>query len=67
MMDETWCHPAGCLPYGHPATRFDQDVMVDVRSAGSYVIVAAYGDSPLEPVHRGRIPFGVTNPIFLAR
>jgi hypothetical protein len=49
----------------HPATRFDQDVMVDVRTAGSYVIVAAYGDSTLEPVHRGRIPFGVTNPIFL--
>lgn len=50
----------------HPATRFDQDISVDVRSAGSYVIVAAYGDSTLEPVHRGRIPFGVANPIFLA-
>lgn len=50
----------------HPATRFDRDVSVDVRSAGSYVIVAAYGDSPLEPVQRGRVPFGVTNPIFLA-
>lgn len=49
----------------HPATRFDQDVHVDVRTSGSYVIVAAYGDSTLEPVHRGRIPFGVTNPIFL--
>lgn len=50
----------------HPATRFDDDVMVDVRAAGSYVIVAAYGDSTLEPVHRDRIPFGVANPIFLA-
>jgi hypothetical protein len=50
----------------HPATRFDQDVSVDVRSAGSYVIVAAYGDSTLEPVHRDRVPFGVANPIFLA-
>jgi hypothetical protein len=31
------------------------------------VIVAAYGDAPLEPVLRGRMPFGVTNPIFLHR
>jgi hypothetical protein len=48
-----------------PTVRFAQDVLVDVAPAGSYVIVAAYGDAPLEPVHRGRIPFGVTNPIFL--
>jgi hypothetical protein len=40
-------------------------VTVPVASGGSYVIVAAYGDQPLEPVHPGRIPFGVTNPIFL--
>jgi hypothetical protein len=57
--------PADADP-AHPATRFDQDVDVPVRAAGSYVIVAAYGDATLEPVHRGRIPFGVTNPIFLA-
>lgn len=52
----------------NPAIRFEQDLDVDVASGadGSYVIVAAYGDSPLEPVHPGRIPFGVTNPIFLA-
>jgi hypothetical protein len=49
----------------NPVVRFDQDLMIDVRATGSYVIAAAYGDSPLEPVHRGRIPFGVTNPIFL--
>jgi hypothetical protein len=51
----------------HPTTRFEQDIRVDVRSAGSYVIVAAHGAQPLEPVHRGRIPFGVTNPIFLTQ
>ncbi len=51
----------------NPVVRFDQDVTVDVASAGSYVLVAAYGDSTLEPVHRGRIPFGVANPIFLRR
>ncbi len=49
----------------NPAVRFDRDVMLPVRAAGSYVIVAAYGDSPMEPVLRGRIPFGVANPIWL--
>jgi hypothetical protein len=51
----------------HPNVRFEEDVTIDVASAGSYVIVAAYGDSTLEPVHRGRLPFGVANPIFLTR
>jgi len=50
-----------------PTTRLDATVTVDVSEAGSYVIVAAYGDEPLEPLHPGRIPFGVTNPIFLAQ
>ncbi len=71
VVDGQTVHTIAILPSdadpAHPATRFDQDILVDVRSAGSYVIVAAYGNSPLEPVHRGRIPFGVTNPIFLAR
>jgi hypothetical protein len=52
----------------HPAVRFEKDLSIDVAPGkGSYVIVAAYGDSPMEPVHPGRIPFGVTNPIFLSR
>ena len=50
----------------NPVVRFDRDVMLAVRPAGSYVVVAAYGDSPMEPVLRGRIPFGVANPIWLA-
>ena len=45
----------------HPVA--DLDVMVD--PAGSYVIVVAQGDEALEPVHPRRMPFGVTNPIFL--
>jgi len=48
--------------------RFDREIEVDVAGGeGSYVLVAAYGDAPLEPVHRDRVPFGVTNPIFLHR
>jgi hypothetical protein len=50
----------------HPNVRFEEDVLVDVASAGSYVIIAAYGDANMEPVHR-RLPFGVTNPIWLER
>jgi hypothetical protein len=51
----------------NPVIRFEQTIPVDVAAEGSWVVVAAYGDSPLEPVHPGRIPFGVTNPIFLRR
>jgi hypothetical protein len=45
--------------------RFQKQIPVSVKSGGSFVVIAAYGDQPLEPVHPGRIPFGVTNPIFL--
>jgi len=53
----------------NPVVRFDRTVEVPVADGpfGSYVIVAAYGNDPLEPVHPGRRPFGVTNPIFLWR
>ena len=34
-------------------------IPVQVRATGGFVVVAAYGDSDLEPVHPGRIPFGV--------
>lgn len=50
-----------------PTLRFDRELDVEVSARGSYVIVAAYGDRALEPVHPRRIPFGVTNPIFLRR
>ncbi|MGE0787761.1 MAG: CehA/McbA family metallohydrolase [Sandaracinaceae bacterium] len=50
-----------------PTTRLDQEIEIDVSTAGSYVLVAAYGDTDLEPVHRRRLPFGVSNPIFVQR
>lgn len=50
-----------------PAVRFDELIPIDVADTGSYVIVAAYGDAPLDPVHPGKTPFGVTNPIFVYR
>ena len=52
----------------NPAVRYDADFAVNVAGGmGSYVIVAAYGNSSLGPVHPGDTPFGVTNPIFLSR
>jgi hypothetical protein len=51
----------------HPAVRYQAEIPVDVAATGSYVIIAASGDEALDPVHPGRMPFGVTNPIFLAR
>jgi hypothetical protein len=51
----------------NPALRFQRSIPVDVAAGGSYVIVAAYGDEDLAPVHPGREAFGVANPIFLQR
>jgi hypothetical protein len=50
---------------GNPAIRWRGQVQVQTRATGGFVVVAAYGDAPLEPVHPGRVPFGVTNPIFV--
>ncbi len=60
--------PIGAPPDpGNPALRLDTYITVPVGLTNSYVLFAAYGDSPLEPVHPGREPFGVTNPIFMLR
>jgi len=50
----------------NPVVRWRGEIPVPVAGTGSFVVIAAYGDAPLEPVHPGRLPFGVTNPIFLA-
>ena len=47
--------------------RCDQDFPISVGATNSYVVVAAYGNTTMEPLMRGRIPFGVTNPIYLER
>ena len=53
---------------GTPTIRFEKDLTIDVSTnPNAYVVVAAYGDTALEPVHEGRIPFGVSNPIYLSR
>ncbi|MBA3391998.1 MAG: CehA/McbA family metallohydrolase [Deltaproteobacteria bacterium] len=48
-----------------PTIRWRGDIPVQVVATGGFVVVAAYGDGALEPVHPGRKPFGVTNPIFV--
>ncbi len=50
----------------NPAIRFDAPIEVPVAASGiGTVVVAVWGEAPLDPVHPGRQPFGVTNPIFL--
>jgi hypothetical protein len=49
----------------NPAVRWRGQVPIQTRAAGGFVVIAAYGAKPLEPVHPGRIPFGVTEPIFV--
>jgi hypothetical protein len=47
------------------AIRWQGQVPVQVRATGGFVVIAAYAQRTLEPLHPGRIPFGVTNPIFV--
>jgi hypothetical protein len=49
----------------NPAVRWRGQIPVQVQASGGFVVIAAYGDKALDPVHPGRIPFGVTNPIFV--
>ena len=49
----------------NPVIRWRGQVPVQTRATGGFVVIAAYGDQPLEPVHPGKIPFGVTEPIFV--
>lgn len=48
-----------------PVVRWRGQVPIQTRATGGFVVIAAYGDKALEPVHPGRIPFGVTEPIFV--
>jgi hypothetical protein len=47
------------------AIRWRGQVPVQVRATGGFVVIAVYGSKALDPVHPGRMPFGVTNPIFV--
>jgi hypothetical protein len=49
----------------NPVIRWHGQIPVNVRASGGFVVIAAYGTQALEPVHPGRIPFGMTNPIFV--
>ncbi|MCC6874683.1 MAG: CehA/McbA family metallohydrolase [Sandaracinaceae bacterium] len=50
-----------------PHVRIRAAVSVPVATSGSYVIFHAAGPSDLAPVHPGRRPFAVSNPVFLSR
>ncbi len=47
-----------------PAVRWRGAIPVQAQAAGGFIVIAAYGDRRMEPVH-GKTPFGVTNPIFV--
>lgn len=47
--------------------RLDETIEAPIASSGSFVVLVASGDEELEPVHRGRVPFAVSNPIFFRR
>jgi hypothetical protein len=45
--------------------RWTGQIPIQTRATGGFVVIAAYGTRPLAPVHLGKIPFGVTEPIFV--
>src|SRR6185436_2682792 len=47
-----------------PAVRWRGSIPVQAAATGGFVVIAAYGDRHMEPVH-DKQPFGVTNPIFV--
>jgi len=47
--------------------RLDEELTVPVGEDGAWVVLHAYGEDDLHPVHTGREPFGVTMPIFFER
>jgi hypothetical protein len=49
---------------GDPAVRWRGSFPVQAAATGGFVVVAAYGDRSMQPVH-DKAPFGVTNPIFV--
>jgi hypothetical protein len=49
----------------NPAIRWRGQIPVQVKATGGFVVIAAYAQRALDPVHPGKIPFGVTNPIFV--
>jgi hypothetical protein len=55
--------PSDAVP--NTAIRWRGQVPVQVRATGGFVVIAAHAQRTLEPVHPGRVPFGVTNPIFV--
>ena len=56
--------PGDVDPTNH-VIRWRGQIPVQVRASGGFVVIAAYGTAALEPVHPGRIPFGMANPIFV--
>ena len=50
---------------GDPAIRWRGKIPVQTATTGGFVVIAAYGDETLEPVHPNRKPFGFANPIFV--
>ncbi|NVB78219.1 MAG: CehA/McbA family metallohydrolase [Kofleriaceae bacterium] len=48
----------------NPAIRWKGQIPIQVQAVGGFVVIAAYGNQSLEPVH-DKTPFGMTNPIFV--
>jgi len=55
--------PADAVP--GTAVRWRGKIDVQTRATGGFVVIAAYGNQPMDLVHPGKLPFGVTEPIFV--
>jgi len=50
----------------NPVIRWSGQIPVQAQATGGFVVIAAYGNGELAPVHPGYKPFGMTEPIFVA-
>lgn len=64
IVDGTTTETFAIAPAG-TVTRFEQQVMVPVAAAGSWVVFHAKGEASLAPLHPDKQPFAFSNPIFL--
>jgi len=56
--------PGDVVP--NTAIRWQGQLQIQAQATGGFVVVAAYGDTNLDPVHPGKKPFGMANPIFVS-
>jgi len=49
----------------NPVIRYNDSIAIDTGGHDGWIIVEVEGDTPMDPVVRGKLPFAATNPVFI--